>query len=325
MKEAALLKGLKNRDWAVLAKAITLIESDQSDDKSKAQELLQKLPAPTKPAYRIGITGVPGSGKSTLIDRLGCYLNDQGYRVAVLAIDPSSHKSGGSILGDKTRMENLARRDACFIRPSPSGKTMGGVHRKTRESIILCEATGFDIILVETVGTGQNEAAVHQMVDFFLLLTLTGGGDELQTIKKGVIELADTILIHKADGANEETALQLKSELNQTLHFLQPTDRDWICQAITASSLNNVGIEGLWKVIVKHREVIEQSKQFDRKRRWQNQVWFKTLVETAVIDSFYQNKRINETLQKLNDAVADGSKTAVSAAEELLLLWKEQK
>jgi len=255
-----------------LAKGITLLESIIQSDKVAGQQLLLNLLPETGKSIRLGITGVPGAGKSTFIEEFGLMLCNAGHKVAVLAIDPSSSITGGSILGDKTRMEELARHPNAFIRPSPSAGTLGGVHKKSRETMLLCEAAGYDIILIETVGVGQSETVVRGMVDFFMLLVLTGAGDELQGMKKGIMELADTIVVHKADGDNLRLAKKTVREYRQLLHFLQPASPGWTSAALPVSSIKRTGLEDVWKTVLSFKETMESSNHWVTRRNSQTQV-----------------------------------------------------
>ncbi|KAA9026228.1 methylmalonyl Co-A mutase-associated GTPase MeaB [Niallia endozanthoxylica] len=312
-----LAEGVLNGDRSMLARSITLIESNAEHHFQKAQTLLQQLLAHTGRAVRIGITGVPGAGKSTFIEAFGMHLCNLGLRVAVLAVDPSSSRSGGSILGDKTRMEQLGRNPRAFIRPSPSGGKLGGVHRKTRETMLLCEAYGFDVILIETVGVGQSEVIVRDMVDFFMLIVLTGAGDELQGMKKGIMELADAIVINKADGENKATALKTKKEYNQILHFLQQATKGWETKACTCSALMNDGIKEIWDMIQDFESTTKQSGVFADRRRSQIKEWMKSMIIDQLQNSFFHNKAIKELLPKVENQVISGNKTVTSAVEEL--------
>lgn len=261
------VEGVLQDDRNILARTITLIESNSLKHRKVAKEVLERLLPKAGKSLRIGITGVPGAGKSTLIEALGMFLIEQGHKVAVLAVDPSSTVTRGSVLGDKTRMEKLSREQNCFIRPSPSSGTLGGVTRKSRETITVCEAAGFDVILIETVGVGQSEVTVRSMVDFFLLVLIAGAGDELQGIKKGVIELADAILINKADGDNLKKANLARAEYTNALHYLKPATEGWETKAHTASALTGTGIEEIWEVVKKHENITLGNGVFDDRRK----------------------------------------------------------
>jgi len=284
MTGAQYVAGVLAGDRSILARAITLIESHASDHRKLAAEVLTELLPQRKPSLRVGITGVPGSGKSTFIENLGSRLTAAGHRVAVLAVDPSSSVTGGSILGDKTRMEKLATDPKAFIRPSPAGGALGGVARKTRESIVLFEAAGYDVILVETVGVGQSEIQVRSMVDVFLLFALAGAGDELQGIKKGVAEIADAVLINKADGAGAQPAEMTRVEAERALHYLQPATPGWVTKAFTCSALSGEGVAEVWQVVEKFAEVTRASGAFDKRRRGQETAWMNDLVTEGLAD-----------------------------------------
>lgn len=310
--------GVKKCDRMVLARTITLVESNAVQHLETAQHVLQQLLPLTGNAVRVGITGVPGAGKSTFINTLGSLLCQKGHQVAVLAVDPSSSLSRGSILGDKTRMEKLSQEPNCFIRPSPSGGTLGGVNRKTRETMLLCEAAGFDVILVETVGVGQSEALVSTMVDFFLLLTITGAGDELQSIKKGVIEMADAILINKADGGNKPLALRTQQEFNQALHLLKPAKEDWETKAYCCSALKGEGIEQIWEVILKFINARQQSGTFYSKRQEQALNWMHDMILERIKDQFFQHPVIKENLPLFEQKIVKGEVPVTKAVESLI-------
>ncbi|KAB7708830.1 methylmalonyl Co-A mutase-associated GTPase MeaB [Bacillus aerolatus] len=300
-----------------LAKAITFIESNSRSHYKYGQELLQQLLPRTGKSIRIGITGVPGAGKSTFIEAFGHMLCESGLKTAVLAIDPSSSISGGSILGDKTRMELLAKHPNAFIRPSPSSGTLGGVHRKTRETMLLCEAAGFDVILVETVGVGQSEFIVRSMVDFFLLIMLTGAGDELQGMKKGIMELADAIVVNKADGDNKRLAEKTKQEFNQMLHMLQPATEGWESKAFTCSAINREGIRELWDMIQEFEKKMKDSGMFEERRRLQTKEWLHTLIMEQLKANFYEHTYVRSHLSHMEQMAMSGEITPAQAAEDL--------
>jgi len=300
-----------------LAKAITLLESTVADDKKAGQRLLQELLSYTGNSIRIGITGVPGAGKSTFIETFGKYLCEHGYKVAVLAIDPSSSISGGSILGDKTRMEELVKHPNAFIRPSPTAGTLGGVHKKTRETMLLCEAAGYDVVLIETVGVGQSETIVRGMVDFFMLLVLTGAGDELQGMKKGIMELADLLVVHKADGDNAKMAKKTAAEYMQILHFLQPASKGWTTKAMPVSSIENIGIHEVWDVIRMFRETLIKTGTFDNRRQSQTKDWFHTMISDRLIDEFYGKAERKTQVKQFEHEILDGKVTVSQAIENL--------
>ncbi len=317
---AEYVAGVLRGDRAILARAITLIESNAPHHFQQAQEVLRALLPHSGKALRIGITGVPGAGKSTLIEALGLLLVTQGHRVAVLTIDPSSSVSGGSILGDKTRMEKLACHPAAFIRPSPTGGVLGGVARKTRETMLICEAAGFDVILVETVGTGQSEIAARGMVDFFLLLLVPGAGDELQGIKKGVVELADAIFINKADGANQIPAEAARREYNRALHYLTPATAGWRTQAYTGSALTGEGIAELWQTICHFQQESQASGAWQARRRAQTREWLHALINEQLQAYFYTHTAVRAALPDLEKAVLDGEMPVATAVQTLLNL-----
>lgn len=311
--------GFKAGNRAVLSQAITLVESNAPAHEALAQDVLQQLLPLTGNAIRIGITGVPGAGKSTIIEVLGEMLCANGHRVAVLAVDPSSTITRGSILGDKTRMEQLSRNPAAFIRPSPNGGNLGGVSRKSRETMLLCEAFGFDIIIVETVGVGQSEVTVRSMVDFFMLVQIAGAGDELQGIKKGVIELADLITVNKADGDNIQPARKALAEYQRILPLLQPATSGWTPRAMTASALMGEGIPQLWECIQEFVDCTRQSGIWDERRRTQNAEWFDSLLLEAIRRKFFDNPQLRQKTSHLRNQVAEGSIPAASAVLEAIL------
>ncbi len=305
---------------AGLARAITLVESRRADHQARARDLLASAMRETGKAQRIGITGVPGVGKSTFIDALGMMLIEQGHRVAVLAVDPTSRRSGGSILGDKTRMARLAADERAFIRPSPAGETLGGVSRKTRETMLLCEAAGYDIVLVETVGVGQSETVVADMVDFFLVLMLPNAGDELQGIKKGVLEVADLIAINKAD-LDAKAAKRAARAYEIALHILEPADPDWSPPVHTVSAVSGDGLPELWAAIEMHRKKTEASSSRARRRAEQQVRWLDSLIEEGLAQGFARTGAVSARMRVLRQAVAAGQIPASSAADELLALF----
>lgn len=300
-----------------LARGITLLESMTENDKKAGQQLLQKALPHAGDSIRIGVTGVPGAGKSTFIEQFGLMLCEMNYKVAVLAIDPSSSLTGGSILGDKTRMEQLASHPNAFIRPSPTSGTLGGVHRRSRETMLLCEAAGYDIILIETVGVGQSETAVRNMVDFFMLLALTGAGDDLQGMKKGIMELADMIIVHKADGKNERPAKRTVREYKQILHFLQPASPGWMSTALPVSSREQTGFDGVWETILTFKQTMKEGKFWDTRRQTQTKDWFHTLIRDRLIDSFFAEPGKEEHVKTLETQLLKGDLTVAKAVDEL--------
>lgn len=315
----ALVAGIRSRDRAILGRALTLVESNRPDDRRRAHALLTSLLPHTGGAFRIGITGVPGVGKSTFIEAFGLRMIDIGRRVAVLAVDPSSSVSKGSILGDKTRMERLAASDDAFVRPSPSGGSLGGVARKTRESILICEAAGFDMVLVETVGVGQSEITVADMVDFFLLLKLAGAGDELQGIKRGILELADLIAINKADGDNLAAASRARAEFDGALQILRPaTEGRWMPRVVTSSAVTGAGLDEIHELIVEHRRIMERGGRLEANRRNQALHWMWALVDEGLRAAVREHPEIRRLIESLERDVVEGATTATAAAEEIL-------
>lgn len=312
------VSGVLAGDRGVLARAITLLESTSPLHEVQAQEVLQRLLPHTGKSKRVGITGVPGVGKSTFIETFGCFLVDQGRKLAVLTIDPTSKRSGGSILGDKTRMERLSRDPRAFIRPSPAGDSLGGVARRTRETLLLCEAAGFDTVLVETVGVGQSETALRSMVDFFLLLLLPGAGDELQGIKKGIIEMADAVLINKADGDNRLRAEQARVEQESALHYLQSSNSGWTTEVSLCSGLTGEGIPETWKLIERFYDQFEPAGLIAKRRQQQSLEWLSSLVHDELLRRFYHDPKVKTRLAALQQALLRGDTTAVLAARELL-------
>ena len=320
MQTQDYIDGVLAKNRRIVAKTITLIESSLPSHQEKAKTIVDALLPHTGKAVRIGITGVPGVGKSTYIESFGMQLVKQGHRVAVLAVDPSSSKSGGSIMGDKTRMERLSLEQQAFIRPSPSSGTLGGVARRTRETMIVCEAAGFDIIIVETVGVGQSETTVASMVDFFLVLMLAGAGDELQGIKKGVLELADAIAINKADGNNIEHARKAKIEYEKALNLLTPSSKIWSPPVLTCSAVTLDGIDEIWQTILDHRKKLESSGELADKRRKQALDWMWALVEDGLRDRFYRNSDVEKSLPQIIKAIEKGKTAPTNAAYTLLNL-----
>ena len=317
---AEAIEGVLAGDRTTLARAITLIESRATAHQETARAILRACLPHAGRSIRIGITGVPGAGKSTFIEAFGSMLCARDHQVAVLAVDPSSSVHGGSVLGDKTRMEDLSRHPRAFIRPSPSGGTLGGVAAKTRETLLLCEAAGFDVVLVETVGVGQSEVAVRSMVDFFLLLQIAGAGDELQGIKKGVIEMADSIVVNKADGDNIPRANLARVEYSRVLHFLQPYTPGWSPRALACSALHDQGVAEIWDEISRFHRHLEDSGLFESRRREQNRQWFHTLLREAVLGQFHARPAIIAALPDLESRVAAGQCPVLEAVEELLRL-----
>ncbi len=315
-----LIKEIKDGNQVSLSRAITFIESTSSKHSSIAQEIIEGCLPFANQSIRVGITGVPGVGKSTFIESFGKLLIAKGKKVAVLTIDPSSTVSGGSILGDKTRMEELVKEENAFIRPSASGNSLGGVARKTRESIILCEAAGFDIILIETVGVGQSETAVHSMTDFFLLLKLAGAGDELQGIKRGIMEMADAIVINKADGENIKATHQAKVEFNRALHLFPPKESKWTPKTATCSALKNEGIEEIWTIIEDYVNLTKENGYFEHERIEQNKFWLHQTIEEKLKTDFYSHPKIKAELIKLLKAIEKNKTSPFEAAKKLFEL-----
>ena len=310
-------RGIRSGDASILARAITLVESTASNHANLAADLMKALLPHRDHSVRIGVTGIPGVGKSTFIEALGLYLCEQGHRVAVLAVDPTSVVSGGSILGDKTRMEKLSGHPAAYIRPSPSGGALGGVTRKTRETITLCEAAGYDVILVETVGVGQSEIAVRSMTDFFLLLALTGAGDELQGIKKGIVEMADAIAVTKADGDNATAAEKLKLELAQVLHFLTAATVGWKPEVVTCSALKGDGIAEVWKLVERFRSEMESTGEWAARRLGQVQEGLVEFAREQVLAGMVGSDVVRQDLGKFGAEVAEGKMTLREAATRI--------
>ena len=315
-----LAAGVAGGDRALLARAITLIESTRADHQQVAQDLLQRLLPKTGNAIRVGITGVPGVGKSTAIDQLGMNLIAAGHKIAVLAIDPTSKRTGGAILGDKTRMARLSQSRQAFIRPSPTSGTLGGVARRTRETMSLVEAAGFDIVIVETVGVGQSETTVADMVDFFLVLLLAGAGDELQGIKRGVIELADMIAVTKSDGDNIERAGRAAAELRGALNILTPRDQDWTPSVLTISAQENRGLDNLWDKVLEHRRIKIASGELEMRRSQQRVTWMRDMLTDRLTSLLRTNTAVAENMRALEAKVAAGSLAPTRAVSEALAL-----
>jgi LAO/AO transport system kinase len=315
-----LAEAIRAGDRTVLSRAITLIESKRADHRGAAAALTQTLLRGTGKAVRVGITGSPGVGKSTLIDALGSMLTGQGRKVAVLAVDPSSRRTGGSILADKTRMARLANDANAFIRPSPASGTLGGVAAKTRETMLLCEAAGYDVVLVETVGVGQSEVAVADMTDFFLVLVLPGAGDELQALKKGVIELADMIAINKADGDNLARAKAAAAEYKAALHILTPASPNWSPPVITCSALNGNGIADLWSNVLNHREKLTASGELATRRGEQQVKWMWTMLEERLFAPLRSGRTVKAELPKIEAEVSAGRLAPAAAVEKIAAL-----
>jgi LAO/AO transport system kinase len=318
----ALAEQILSGDRRALAKAITLVESTRADHGDQAVALLETLMPHTGQSIRIGVSGAPGVGKSTFIESLGNYLTEQGHQVAVLAVDPTSAVSGGSILGDKTRMETLSVNPKAFVRPSPAGKTLGGVTRRTRESLLLCEAAGYDVIIVETVGVGQSETAVSDMTDMFLLLLSPGGGDDLQGIKRGIMELADLVLVNKADGDQANLASQTVSDYRAALHFMQARTPSWTPQVEACSALNNTNIETAWSVVTEFRQALVASGELTALRAQQARAWMWAETAEMLIAGLKNHPTIKSMVPELEQQVLAGTLPAIVAAERLIEHYK---
>ncbi len=321
MRSDELFEKILQGNIRAIGKGITLIESRRPEDVRQASVLLDRLLPHTGNSLRIGITGVPGVGKSTFIESFGTYLTARGHKVAVLAVDPSSQITGGSILGDKTRMEELCRDPNAFIRPSPAGNTLGGVARRTRETMLLCEAAGYDVVIVETVGVGQSETTVASMVDFFMLLQLATAGDELQGIKKGVMELADAIVINKADIDAHKTELARSQYLN-ALHILRPRSMQWQVPVLTTSALKKQGMDDVWGMLEQFRSVMDESGEFSERRRKQAVDWMWSLLTDDLKDIFLHHPKVAEIFPQLRQAVAEGRTTPSAASRKLLEIFR---
>ncbi len=318
----ALLEGIATGEIAALSSAITLLESSRNEDRLVAKGLIKACLPLSGKSIRLGITGVPGVGKSTVIEAFGLLAAAKGYKIAVLAVDPSSEKSGGSILGDKTRMNELSQHPNVFIRPSAAGDSLGGVARKTRESIILCEAAGFDLILIETVGVGQSETAVHSMVDFFLLLMLAGAGDELQGIKRGIMEMADALVITKADGDNLTKAKIARREYQNAMHLFPANENEWIPQALISSALEKMNLDKVLETIDSYVNQTKVNGHFIKKRMSQDKYWLHETIRDQLISDFYRSPEIKDKLKELENNVVAGELSSFDAAEFLLSIYQ---
>jgi LAO/AO transport system kinase len=317
-----LAQRVRNGDRRALARAITLIESKRPDHQEQAEQLLERLLPATGDAVRLGISGTPGAGKSTLIEALGAHLIEHGHKVAVLAVDPSSRRSGGSILGDKTRMQRLAQAPQAFIRPSPAGATLGGVTRRTREAALACEAAGFDVIVIETVGVGQSETAVADMVDGFVLLLAPGGGDELQGIKRGIIELADLVVITKADGELRAAAMRARADYRAALQLLRPASAGWTPEVLTCSALEGEGVAAVWQAVRRHRAALEASGDLAAKRQRQILSWLAAEVQAGLLEALRADPATRRLLAELEQAVAAGRMLPPEAARALVARFR---
>ncbi|WP_179353903.1 methylmalonyl Co-A mutase-associated GTPase MeaB [Winogradskyella vidalii] len=318
----AYIDGILAEDRVMLSRAITIIESNLESDKILAKEIVQAILPNSGNSIRIGITGVPGVGKSTFIEAFGLYLVKEGHKVAILSIDPSSQRSKGSILGDKTRMEELANIDEAYIRPSSSGDTLGGVANKTGETMLLCEAAGYDVILIETVGVGQSETAVHGMTDFFLLLMLSGAGDELQGIKKGIMEMADMLVINKADGDNVTQSKIAKRQYQNALHIFPLSESGWSPVVSTASSTKNIGISNVWEQVLKYKALVDENGYFVKNRNHQQIKWMYNNINEELKHMFYGSKHIKSELSQLENAIVSSEISPVKAALQIIEKFK---
>ena len=320
-----LLNGIKRGDKTALARAITLVESSNADHLEKANLIIEQCLGQNTKTLRVGITGVPGVGKSTFIEVLGKKLTSLGKKVAVLTVDPTSSESKGSILGDKTRMHELVKDPNAFIRPSPSSESLGGVARKTRETILLCEAAGYDVVLIETVGVGQSETMVHSMVDFFLLLKLAGAGDELQGIKRGIMEMADALVINKADGSNTKPAAIAKQDFTKALHLYPLKENGWKPEVLICSALENTGILEVWELIKKFVEFTTANGYLEQNRKKQNKNWLLQYIDQRITSDFYRHPQIANALPSVIDEVTQGTISPFTAAEKLITIYKTRR
>ncbi len=316
--------GILDGDRVTLSRAITLLESTRTDHRDTARSIVEQCLPHSGDSIRVAVTGVPGVGKSNFIETLGQRLVAEGHRLAVLTVDPSSERSKGSILGDKTRMGKLASEENAFIRPSPTAGTLGGVAPKTREAILLCEAAGYEIVFVETVGVGQSEITVHSMVDFFLLLALAGAGDELQGIKRGIIEVADAIAITKADGENRERAEVARTEYEKALHLLSDTESGWDPPVLTCSAQTGTGIDEVWSTVERYRAYTEETGFFEKQRRRQARHWMYQAIEQRLRDDFFADPDVDAARDEVEEAVLEGRLSSLAAAEQLLAVYQEQ-
>lgn len=317
--------GILSGNRMILSRAVTLIESVNPKHQKIAQEIILRCLPYSGKSIRLGITGVPGAGKSTFIEALGKHITSTGGKLAVLAIDPSSERTKGSILGDKTRMEDLAGDDNAYIRPSPSAGSLGGVARKTRETVVLCEAAGFDNIFIETVGVGQSETAVHSMVDFFLLIQIAGAGDELQGIKRGIMEMSDGIVINKADGSNIERAELAQAQIRSALHLFPMPPSNWSPKVLTCSSINKKGIDDVWEMIVNYVSHVNQNNYFSERRIQQSKYWMYETIHESLKNSFYNHQEVKDVLKKFENEVLNEKMSSFVAAKELLSIYFKNK
>lgn len=323
LKPEEYINGILNGDRVILSRAITIIESNLESDKKLARDIIQAILPATGNSIRIGITGVPGVGKSSFIEVFGKLLIKEGHKVAILSIDPSSQRSKGSILGDKTRMENLSKSENAYIRPSPSGETLGGVANKTGETMLLCEASGYDVILIETVGVGQSETAVHGLTDFFLLLMLSGAGDELQGIKKGIMEMADMIVINKADGDNIQKSEQARILYENALHIFPQPESGWTPVVSTASSIENTGIDFIWEKISEYKDLVTGNGYFLKNRNRQKIQWMYNNINEKLKSLFYNSEPVKKHLTSLEKRIIESKESPVNAAEMIIKEFKD--